>query len=887
VTSWLLWNTLRRAPRRLALAALAVAFPVALLGATLLFVDVSARTMTRVALEPVQVEMRAVATSLDTDMTAISEQLAAVPGVRRVDRFAATDVVVGRPGRPERSTARLFAVDPAYLHDHPWVRVPDGSFGSGALLNQSLRGSSGLDSAGQVTIALPSAPSPLATVPVGGVVDLRTAYTWFAIPTGEVQGDIAVVPRAIVVDYDTFDRVVRPALIQSLGATTPVLNPGLQDLPPVDVETHISVSHTAYPTDPASAETWSTTLQHQLEARATGQIVVADNAVESLTAAKDDARNAKVLFLLLGIPGVLAAAALGLAAESALSEAHRREQALLRLRGATDGQLAWLGALETGVAGLLGAAVGVLVAALAVGAVTGQAVWTQLPGGRLAVSLSAAVLAGLAVVVVRVLRIRRAGRRAEVAANRRVLERGWSPTWRRARLDLLAIAVGVAILVVNQLTGGLRQGPVEGPPLALFLYVMLAPIVLWVGISLLAARGLLAGLTRWARPGAARPLTSWWATTLRWLGRRPARAGAALVLGVLAVSFGTEVLAFTATYETAKDADSQAAFGADLRLTPATENPATPPPAPELAGTSPVRFVPARVGSDRKTILTIDLASYGGAVIGRQEMLAGEGTAALAGDPTGVLVAPEIATGFAVGPGDILPVMLFPDDGEKSRNINLHVRGVFLSVPPTDPVAELVMGTGALPGFALPPPETYLARVASGLPVPEAAVALRDGPVGRSFQVTTRADRQRSEPRSLTALNLGGLGLLESVGAGLISAIGVAVLGAFVVMERRREFAVLRTIGAGPRRLLSGPAQEAALTVFGSLVLGIPIGLGLAALSVRILGLFFWLPPPLVTVPAAPLSIFVLLVVATAVLASGIALAAVNRVAPAATLREP
>jgi len=59
---------MRRAPRRLLLGAVGVAFPVAMLAATLLFIDFSVHSMTRVALGPVQVEAKALATSLDEDM---------------------------------------------------------------------------------------------------------------------------------------------------------------------------------------------------------------------------------------------------------------------------------------------------------------------------------------------------------------------------------------------------------------------------------------------------------------------------------------------------------------------------------------------------------------------------------------------------------------------------------------------------------------------------------------------------------------------------------------------------------------------------------------------------------------------------------------------------
>jgi len=886
VIRWLLGASVRRAPRRLALATLGVAFPVAMLAATLLFVDAAARSMTTVALAPVQVEMRALATSLDVDIDAVGRRLAAVPGVVRVERFAAADVVVGAPGASERTTARLFAVDPGYLQHHPWVRVVAGGLGRGALVNETLRAKPGFAAAGTVSIELPGSRR-LGTVPVTGTVDLRQATTWFAVPTGEVQGDVVVVPRAVVVDYATFERSLLPALRRALGATTSVLDPGLTDLPPVDLEAHLTVDHAAYPSDPGRAAAWSAELQRTLERQATGGIVVADDAAEFLSLARDDATNAKVLFLLLGIPGVLVAAALGLAAESALAEAHRREEALLRLRGASEGQLLRLTAAHAVLAGAVGAAVGVAAAVATVSVVNGRPVWREVPAGRLAVSISLALCAGAAIVALRLIRLARAGRRSEVASQRRLLELGWAPWWRRRRVDLVAIAVGVTILAVYAVTGG-RLTAVEGLALSLLFAVLLAPIALWLGVTLLAVRGVLAVFARWTRPGRARPARTWRGAALRWIGRRPARTAVALLFGILAVAFGTQVLAFVATYQTGKQADAEAAFGADLRLTPATGT-ATPLPrlGPTVAATSPIRYVPARAGADRKTIAAIDPVSYPQAATVAPRLLAGSGVEALARDPTGVLVAQEITQKLGVSLGELLAATVYPDDEERARNVSLRVVGVFRTFPPTDLLPELVVSTAGLPSSLLPPPDFYLARVTAGRPPASVAAELERAGTTRAFTVTTVEDLVRREHRGIATLSLAGLGRIESVGAGLAAALGVAVLGAFLALERRRELAILRTVGADTPQTVTGPALEGAIAVLGSLAVGVPLGLGLAVLAGQVLGLFFVLPPPLLAVPAVPLLALGLLVVGASALALGAALVAVDRRAVPTVLREP
>jgi putative ABC transport system permease protein len=230
---------------------------------------------------------------------------------------------------------------------------------------------------------------------------------------------------------------------------------------------------------------------------------------------------------------------------------------------------------------------------------------------------------------------------------------------------------------------------------------------------------------------------------------------------------------------------------------------------------------------------------------------------------------------------------VFPDDQEKSRHKDLRVVGVYRSFPPSSPPSELVMSTSALPPFLLPQPDFHLARVEAGLSAAAVAARLRGAGLERAFKVSTEAEQAPFAEQSIAALDLGPLSDIESVGAGLIAALGVAVLGAFLVLERRREFAILNAVGADGRQLLASPAAEGAITVGGSLLIGIPLGLLLSILSVRVLGLFFVLPPPLVSVPGGTLLAFVAVMVSASAAVLAVSLRAVTRVATATTLREP
>ncbi len=884
---WLVYQVNRRALSRLALASVAVALPVAVLASTLLFVDDNVRVMTSVALQPVQVEMRALATSLQVDMPRVARDLSATPHVQHVDLFGSADVVVGTPGASSgRVSARLYGVPPAYFRHHHWVRST-GDVSRGALLNGAVAASPGLGGASRVTIELRGDVSTrVLTLPVAGRVDARDATTWDAIPAGEVQGDIAVVPRVIVVSYDTFSRHVLPQLLRAYGPATVVTNPGLSELPPASIEAHVAVDHHAYPSDPGQAVTWSAQMRRVLERRAPGDIIVADNTAEPLTEASVDATNAKTLFLLLGIPGALVAGALGLAGAAALAEANRREDALLRLRGATDAQLVRLAVNNGVLAGAVGTVIGLAVAVAGVSAVIGHGVWSALPNGPRIVAIGAAIAAGAIATTARLVPLIRAGRRSSLAVERRALPGEWMPTWRRSRLDVVALVVGLMILAGNLLAGGLKPLPVQGAAVALSFYVLLAPIALWLALALLSVRGLLMLLARQSRPDRSRPLTTWRSAITRWTARRPALPAIALTLGILAVAFGTQVLTFVSTYREAKHADAHAAIAADIRLTPATD-PVQPLPdlGPGVVATTPIRFIPARSGSDRKTIMAVDVSSYRTTATMGPQIVRGAGLDALARDPSAMVVSDEIAKDFAISPGDTFPVTIFPDDLDLSQKMNFHVVGVYRSFPPNDPFSEMVMSAAGVPA-PVPTPDMWLARVGPGRSVDAVAAALRRGPQSRVVSVSTISDLVRKQQRTLTALNLGGLGRIEAVAGVVIAALGVGVLGAFITLERRREFALLRTVGADTRAVLAGPLLEGALTTGGSLLIGLPLGVFLSILSVRVLGLFFSLPPPVVSVPVVSLIALSVAVVALSAVALGLALRRVSRLDVAPLLRD-
>src|ERR1700730_4585136 len=130
----------------------------------------------------------------------------------------------------------------------------------------------------------------------------------------------------------------------------------------VKTQVHVRLRHDL-PADPAAAFTAVTGAASHTEARLAGAGPVGDTLGAALGAARQDALYSQILFLFLGVPGALLAAVLTVMIANSAADRRRREQALLRTRGATARQVLRLAAVEALVVGLGGVLGGLLLAA--------------------------------------------------------------------------------------------------------------------------------------------------------------------------------------------------------------------------------------------------------------------------------------------------------------------------------------------------------------------------------------------------------------------------------------------------------------------------------------------------------------------------------------------
>src|SRR5581483_6298926 len=283
---------------------------------------------------------------------------------------------------------RVFAFDPDYLRRYPMVSLASGGYPAGsALLSPDAAGALGVGPGGTVNLTVPGLARPL-TLSVGGIADFSHADALFASRAADTQGEFVQVRNVLVIPLEVFQGTVLTALRADAASGSPALKG-----PPV-MELDIQLDHKVLPGDPAQALLRTEGIRRTIERLAPGQTTVIDGLSGALGAARSDAVLAKVLFLFLGLPGVVLGGYLSRYAGGLLAQAQRRERATLRARGAQPRHLARVLAYNAVCVGLGGSLIGLGLGFAALYLLFGSSAGATTAAG-LAVSVSSAALAGL------------------------------------------------------------------------------------------------------------------------------------------------------------------------------------------------------------------------------------------------------------------------------------------------------------------------------------------------------------------------------------------------------------------------------------------------------------------------------------------------------------
>ena len=629
------------------------------------------------------------------------------------------------------------------------------------------------------------------------------------------------------------------------------------------------------PADPASAYIAETGAARNLEAATAGGALVGDNLGAALGAARSDAAYAQVLFLFLGVPGAVLAGLLTAAVTGAGASRRRREQALLRTRGASARQVLALAATEAATVGLLGAVTG-----LGVAAVVGQLAFASAAFGATPLAaagwIAAAAVFGFAVAGATVLLPAwRDLRGSTVAAGRSAAERPRPPWWARFGLDVVLLVLsGLVFWAAGASNYTLVLAPEGVPTISVSYWAFAGPALLWVGVGLLGWRiaDLVLGRGRRLVGSGLRPLAGGLSQTVAaTLARQRRPLGRSVVLLALALSFAASTATFNATYRQQAEVDALLTNGADVTVTESPGVVVGPDAARALAavpgvrGVEPVQHRFGYVGADLQDVYGVDPATITGATALQDAYFQG-GTArglmdTLAARPDSVLVSAETVKDFQLQPGDLLNLRIKDGRSGALVSVPFHYVGVVTEFP-TAPKDSFFVANAAYLAQATGSDAVGSFLVDTGGRDTTAVADRIRTQLGASATVTDIANARTRIGSSLTSVDLAGLTRVE-LGFALVLAVasGGLVL-ALGLAERRRSFAIARALGASPGQLRGFVLGEAAVLAVGGLALGAVGGWLLSAMLVTVLKGVFDPPPSVAAVPWSYLALIAALTVA-------------------------
>ncbi len=718
---------------------------------------------------------------------------------------------------------------------------------NGVLLAQQTAANLQVGVGSMVTIGRPGA-SPV-DLRVQGIVDLPAADSLFQVvgaPPG--AGPNAPPDNVVLLPMATWHTLFDPVAKENPAA--------------IHTQIHARLSHDL-PRDPGLAFSQNVSWANNLEAKLAGGGLVGNNLGAQLDAGRTDALYAQFLFLFLGLPGIVLAVMLASVAGASGRDRRRKEQALLRVRGATPKKMVVLAVAEAGFVGVLGVILGLSSAVVTGNIAFGSSSFGETPAqayGWISLAALLGLLLSVAIIVIpawrdrALLTVRQA--QATIVIKRR-------PLWSRVYLDIMLLAGSGAIFWQSMRDAYQVILVPEGiPTISINYLTLLAPLMFWLGSALLVWRlsnGLLvrAGsmLAFVIRP-ISRALTPIVAASM---SRQTQLLARGLVIVALSMSFALSVAIFNTTYMNQARVDAELTNGADVTVTSAGTN-GLPPSIvasakalPGVAAAEPMQHRFAYVGNDLQDLYGINPSSIGNATPLSDAFFTGGSARQILGKlktrPDAILVSDETVKDFQLQPGDMIRVRLLSQRDHAYHTVAFHYVGIAKEFPTAPRDSFLVANASYVARMTSSTAyETLLVRTAAS--PPSVANKLRSmlGPVSGAtvHDIVTQLKITLS---GLTAIDLSGLTKLELTFAIILILASSSLVLALGFIERRRSFAIISALGANARQLASFVWSEMFFVISGGLLSGIIGGWVLSLIIVKILTGVFDPPPEFLSVP--------------------------------------
>ncbi|PZR58568.1 MAG: ABC transporter permease [Candidatus Meridianibacter frigidus] len=851
-----------------------VALTIALLAALGAFTASSAASMTKQAIANVSVDWqllvnhgadiaavkKAVATA--TPFTAMQQvEYASVPGFELQSRGTTQTTGAGK----------VVGVGASYQYDYPREFRALVGKPAGVLLAQQTAANLHARVGDRVTIKRDALPPVQARI--DGIVDFPDADAFFqavGLPPGSAPqappDNILILPETLWHQFFDAQTAVRPDSMRT--------------------QLHIRISHDL-PGDPLAAYKVVDGRAKNVEARIAGSGIIGDDLAAKLLGTQADALYARVLFLFLGVPGIVLAILLTIGVTTSGRTRRDREQALLRIRGASSSTLLALSSIEALVVAIGGSVFGAAAFLfLHPHPVRGDLQW-----------LFAAIVAGVflalgAVLVPALMQMRS----RTVRTSRNAIGRATAPLWERLYPDVLLLGIAALTYWLTAASGYQVVLAPEGVPQSAVHYqAFLGPVLFWLGAALLSMRVYRLLLVH-GRPvvvAASKPLAGALAPALASaLSRQWSLMTRALVLVLLAFSFGTATAVFNATYNAQALVDAQLTNGADVTIS--AQGSASPMQVlrrlraiPGVLAAEPLIHRFAYVGNDLQDLYAINpptiwnATPMSDAFFGNAD--AKGSLAALAAHLDGVLVSEETVTNYQLQQGDRLQLRLQVLPSHRYVAIPFTFIGISREFPTAPHDSFLITNASYVARMTQNPGAEYvLINVAPGNIERVATEARKFVANLPGAHVTTILEAQLAIGSTMTSIDLRGLTALELTFAVIFIAAATGLMFALGLAERRRAFAILTAIGAKPSQLGAFLWTEALAIAVPGAVLGIALGIGIAQMLVRVLTGVFDPPPEHLVYPWNYLA----LLIVAAIVATAVAVAAARTMVLASVTTE-
>jgi putative ABC transport system permease protein len=854
-------SALLRRPMETVAAAVAVALTVALLASLGSFVAQTGSRLTLRAGERVPVDWQ-VQVAAGRDAAIVRKALDGVPGftgARPVDYATVRGLEsVSAAGVRTTGAAYVVALPADYAAFAPSQIRPLTGATSGILLIQQTAANLAAETGSHVRV-LGSGRH----VVVAGVVDMPNADSFFQVVGAPAGSTPPAAPDNVL--------LVPPALFAPLTAGAPVVH-----------QFHVRLDHRSLSSDPVKAADEVTRRANHYLTGVAGGALVGDDLGIALSAAREDALYARLLVLLLGVPGLVLAALVTALMISLRNDRQRRDLALLRLRGATPRRAALLLGLTALVDGALGAALGSLGALAANRLALGAGASLSLPW--LAAGASVGVLLALVTELAPVARLLR-GAAPTVSEQVAPAADGRTPLALRLGLDALLLAgSGMAFWLTSRSGYQVVVVP-EGVPVASVNYAaLLAPALAWPGAALLTWRLTTLVLRRRPRLPAAdrRGLMPDLRRAAARRRRQLIARGATGLAVAVAVTLSTAV--FTTTYDQQARLDTALTVGSDVAVTLPPDASTTLDPSiahrPGVLAVEQVTHRLAYVGPDLQDLYGIDPATISRAAPLQDAFTPGSSVrhtlARLTSTPDGVLLSQETLHDYQLRAGDAVRLRLTNTTGV-FVTVRFHVVGVITEFA-TAPRDSFVLANRDYVARATGRSEVQTLLVRTN--APRQVAASIHAPTGALVNDITAPRIAVPSASGLAAGSLAGLARLTLTFGLLLAAASAGLVLLVGALQRRRSLVALTVLGANTRQTAGYLWTEARWILSAGALGGIITGTLIAAELVRILNWIFDPPPQYPAVPWLFLGALLATVAAAGIVATVISAAWAGRVAP-------